>query len=405
LKPIGLLLIGPVLVSTTPLVLSEDPLDRVSEALTFSMFDQTVRSRISGVADLEGYAFDRPAAGLIDSQDTVLFNPRLSLFLDVQAGDHVYIFTQARFDRGFDPSDHGPEARLDEYAVRVTPWLDGRLNFQAGKFGTIIGNWVPRHLSWDNPFVTAPVPYERLTAIFDTEASSSAAEFVTIKQDELYEYNPVIWGPVYATGASVAGKFEGFEYAAEIKNAGPSSRPESWTLEDVQFDHPNIAGRIGFRPDMRWNAGVSASVGPYYRPEASATLPTGQSIGDFKQILLGQDFRFEWRHFQIWAEAFESRFEVPNAGDADVLSYYLEGKYKFTPQFFGALRWNQQFFGRVSDPTSGPIPWGEDIWRVDSSLGYRFTSHLQLKLQYSLQQSFQTSDFSDIIGVQFTLRF
>jgi hypothetical protein len=384
---------------------AEDPLDRVTEALTFSAFDHKLGSRISGIADFESYAFDRPAAGLIDSEGSVLFNPRLSLFLDAQAGDHVYMFAQGRIDRGFDPGDHAAEARLDEYAIRFTPWLDGRLNVQAGKFATVIGNWVARHLSWDNPFITAPVPYERLTAIFDTEAPSSVAEFVAIDEDELYEYNPILWGPVYGTGASVAGKIARLEYAAEIKNAGPSSRPASWTLEDVQFEHPTLAGRIGFSPDLRWNLGASASVGPYYRPEAAASLPAGRSIGDFRQILIGEDFRFEWHRFQIWAEVFESRFEVPNVGDADALSYYLEGKYKFTPQFFGALRWNQQFFARVPDQSSSHVRWGEDLWRVDSALGYRFSAHLQLKLQYSLQQSLHTGEFSDIIATQFTLRF
>lgn len=403
MKIVGLLLIGSSMAAQV--ALADDPLERVTQALTFSAFDHKLRYRISGIADLEAYAFDRPAAGLIDSQDSVLVNPRLSLFLDVQAGDHVYIFAQGRVDRGFDPSDHRADARLDEYAVRITPWLDGRVNFQVGQFATVIGNWVPRHLSWDNPFITAPVPYERLTAIFDTEPPASVSQFVTINSEELYEYNPTIWGPVYATGASVAGKIDHFEYAAEIKNSGPSSRPASWDLQDVQFQHPTFAGRIGFSPDLRWGVGASASVGPYYRPEAAATLPPGRSIGDFRQILVGQDFRFEWHRFQIWAEVFESRFEVPNVGDADSLSYYIEGKYKFTPQLFGALRWNQQFFARVGDRTAAPVRWGEDLWRIDSAVGYRFTSHLQLKLQYSMQQSLQTSDFSDIIAAQFTLRF
>jgi len=404
MKPSGLALIASVAAAAS-VAWAQEPLDRLSEALTFSAFNDKLRAHLSGTADFEAYVFDPPAAGLIDSQDSFLLNPRLSLFLDVQAGDHVYIFAQGRLDRGFDPSDHEADVRLDEYAIRVTPWLDGRLNIQAGQFATVIGNWVPRHLSWDNPFITAPVPYERTTAIFDTQAPSSALEFVTTNPDERYEYNPVIWGPVYATGASLAGKIEKCEYAAEIKNAGPSSRPASWNLEDVQFDHPTFAGRIGFRPDLRWNIGASASVGPYYRPEAGATLPPGRDVGDFRQILIGQDFRFEWHRFQIWAEVFETRFEVPNVGDADVLSYYFEGKYKFTPQFFGALRWNQQFFGRIADANNSDVRWGEDLWRIDSALGYRFTSHTQLKLQYSLQQSRQTGDFNDIIAAQFTLRF
>ena len=47
----------------------------------------------------------QPPPGLIDAAGDSLFNPRLSLFLDVQAGPHVYFFAQARLDRGFDPTD------------------------------------------------------------------------------------------------------------------------------------------------------------------------------------------------------------------------------------------------------------------------------------------------------------
>ena len=386
-------------------VWGQDALDRVSEALTFSAFDHQLRWRISGTLDAEGYAFDRPAGGLIDSKASLLFNPRLTLFLDGHAGDRLYFFLQSRVDRGFDPSDHGVEARLDEYAIRATPWRDSRFNLQAGQFGTIIGNWVPRHLSWDNPFITAPVPYERLTAIYDTEAPVSAEQFVAIDLDELYEYNPVLWGPVYATGGSVAGKVGIFDYAAEIKNAGPSSRPESWNLQDVQFDHPAYAARIGFSPDLRWTIGLSSAWAPYYRPEAAPTLPAGRNIGNFREIVIGQDFRFEWHRWQIWAEAFESRFEVPNVGNADALSYYVEGKYKFTPQLFGAARWNQQFFSRVHAASGARLRWAEDIWRVDSAVGYRLSPHMQVKLQYSIQQSIQTGDFSDIVAGQLTLRF
>ena len=58
---------------------------------------------------------------------------------------------------------------------------------------------------------------------------------------------------------------------------------------------------------------------------------------------------------------------------------------KFTPQFFGALRWNQQLFGTVRDSTGSSVPWGRDVWRIDLGLGYRFTAHTQFKVQYSWQ--------------------
>ncbi|HTL78559.1 MAG TPA: hypothetical protein VL136_04055, partial [Candidatus Babeliales bacterium] len=112
----------------------DDALDRLDSTLTISGFENNFRARLSGTVDLEFYNFQQPAPGLIDSTNDNLFNPRLTLFLDAQAGSQVYFFAQARLDRGFDPSDHGAEVRLDEYALRITPWEDGRFTLQAGQF-------------------------------------------------------------------------------------------------------------------------------------------------------------------------------------------------------------------------------------------------------------------------------
>src|SRR5215217_6186736 len=125
----------------------DDFLDRLDSTLTLSAFHDNVRARLSGTLDLEIYHFEQPAPGLIDSGADTLFNPRLSLFLDAQIGSHIYFFAQSRIDRGFDPSDHGAQIRLDEYALRITPWEDGRFNVQVGKFATVIGRWNERHLA------------------------------------------------------------------------------------------------------------------------------------------------------------------------------------------------------------------------------------------------------------------
>ena len=115
-------------------VQAEDFLDRVDEAFTRSLFDDRFRVRLSGTLDLEAYHVSQPPFGLINTTSRDLFNPRLSLFLDVQAGSSLYAFVQARVDRGYDPSDDGARGRLDEYAIRWSPYGDGRFNLQAGKF-------------------------------------------------------------------------------------------------------------------------------------------------------------------------------------------------------------------------------------------------------------------------------
>ena len=385
---------------------ADDFLDRVDDALTVSAFGDNVRARLSGTIDIEGYLFQQPAPGLIDTLSDQLFNPRLTLYFDAQLGSHIYVFAQSRVDRGFDPSDTGAQVRMDEYAVRFTPWDDGRLSLQIGKFSNVIGNWVERHQSWDNPFISAPLLYENVTAIEDGAAPSSARDFAAGILDAKYEYNPVIWGPGYASGVSAAGRLGKFEYAVAMTNVAPANRPESWDVSQRNFSHPSVQARVGVRPNTMWRLGFSAASGPYLRDEAGPTLPHGRGIGDFRETVFGQDISFAWHHWQVWAEFYEARFEVPRSGGADTFAYYVEAKYKFTPQLFGALRWNQQLFATVRDGEGGRAQWGHDLWRVDASAGYRFTAHTQLKLQYSLQhEDSAPRDFSHLFAAQFTLRF
>ncbi|PYK14163.1 MAG: hypothetical protein DME55_15650 [Verrucomicrobia bacterium] len=281
------------------------------------------------------------------------------------------------------------------------------MTLQIGKFATVVGNWVPRHLSWENPFINAPIVYENVTPIRDKSAPLSLFDFVYgFYYYQKYAFNPVIWGPSYASGFSVSGRLGRFDYAAEMKNASLSSRPESWHITEVGFENPTFSGRAGFRPNEAWNFGLSASEGPYFRPEAESTLPPGRDIGDYREFVLGQDASFAWRHLQLWAEFYEARFEVPRVGNADTFAYYVEAKYKFTPQLFGAIRWNQQLFGNINDGYGHNVRWSPDLGRTDIAVAYRFTTHTQLKLQYSFQhETTSPGDDNHLFAAQFTVRF
>ena len=202
------------------------------------------------------------------------------------------------------------------------------------------------------------LPYENLTGMWDSAAPEDADDLLYWAHVPGYDSGdysdkilrlPIIWGPSYASGASISGSIEQFDYAAEMKNASLSSRPESWSITETGFGHPTFNSRIGFRPNEMWNIGFSASAGPYLLPIAGPSLPSGRGISDYREIVLGQDLSFAWHHFQFWAEFYEARFEVPRIGNADTFSYYFEAKYKFTPQLFGAVRWNQQLFGTIRD--------------------------------------------------------
>lgn len=302
----------------------DDPLDQVDQALSFSGWNDAFRMRISGTLDLEGYYQSQPQSGLIFSESNAFFNPRLSLFLDAQVGRHLYAFVQARADNGFDPGEEGSNVRLDEYVLRLTPFDDGRLNLQAGKFATVVGNWTLRHGSWDNPFITAPLPYENLTGIWDTEGARAASAVMVWagllpRPDaggqflDAYRNIPIIWGPSYASGASVFGQLGDVDYAFEMKNASLSSRPETWAPTETQWQNPTFSGRVGYRPSETWNIGFSASAGSYLQPEAQAGLPPGRGLDNYLEVVLGQDVSYAWHHLQLWAEAYEARFEIPGS--------------------------------------------------------------------------------------------
>jgi len=395
-----------LLLSQGRAVAFDEWLDSIEDRLSVNTFDHAVSTHLSGLMDLEAYSFRQPAPGLIAANHDFLFNPRVTLFLDGQIGPKIYFFVQSRLDRGFDPADDKARIRLDEYAFRLTPWENGRLNLQVGKFATVVGRWTSRHDSWTNPFITAPLPYENLTAIWDDFGANSVATLMEWYDSPKYLRNPVIWGPSYATGLALSGRLGQFDYAAEVKNAPLSSRPYAWDVTAVNFRYPTFSGRLGWKPNEAWNLGVSASTGSYLLPEAADSLPPGKDRGDYRQVTLAQDISYERHHWQRWAEFFENRFEVPLVGNADAFAYFLEAKYKITPQLFGALRWNQEVYNRFPDASGGRTAWSTDSWRIDAAMTYRLSTHTQVKLQYSLlrQERAEHAD-ENLLAAQFTVRF
>jgi hypothetical protein len=403
--------------ATSLAVHADGVLDQLEERLTVHSSDGYIRARLSGTLELEGYKFSQPAPGVIEASGETLLNPRMTAFLDLQIGGQLYAFVQARGDRGFDPSDEEFHARLDEYTVRLTPWKERRFNLQVGKFATVVGNWVPRHGAWDNPFVNAPLPYEHLTGMWDSAPALSAGMLLgwahvrpqpsrPVAPPEKYLRLPIIWGPSYTTGVAISGEAGHFRYAAEVKNAALSSRPSTWEHVDEGWEHPTLSGRLVFQPNPTWAFGASASTGSYLLPAASSLLPIGRGLGDYRQIVFGQDVSFAWHHLQVWAEVFENRFEVPGVGDADTTAYYVEAKYKVTPQLFVALRWNEQLFASIPDGAGGRSLWGGDVWRADGAVGYRFTPQAELKLQYSAQyEKFELHGVTSLLAAQFVLKF
>lgn len=375
---------------------AQDWLEASGEHLQFHSANGNLRARVGVLLELEAQHRDDPVAEIPAGDEAWLFAPRLTLNLDLQAGESTYLFVQARADRGFDAYDQPLEVRLDEYAVRFALLPHGRLNLQAGKFATVVGNWVARHDTRRNPFITAPLPYENLTSIWDLKPPPTAAKLLewahvkpltpgsSVLLDKAFRL-PVIWGPAYAHGIALSGAWGKFTGAVELKTAGISSRPADWRHASLGERKPALGARLGWRPNEMWDLGLSYSEGEYLNHGATALVPAGFSRHDYQQRVWAQDVSFAWHRFQFWAEAFATEFAVPHFAKLHTFAYYLEAKYKFSATFSTAVRWNQQTFGDLPVGGGVSLPWSRETWRIDVAPTWRLGSHSQLKLQGSLR--------------------
>ena len=389
----------------SPVRAEDEWADQVANALTFSSAQGDVHAQVSGLMSVTAFSGQQTNPGLVFTENDTFASPRLTLFLDGQIGSRVTGFVQARVDRGFDPGDGSAHFRLDEYALRYALVRGSTCNLQIGKFATMIGNWVARHDEWLNPFVNAPLPYEYLSRITDESAPVTPQDLAPPPRDEEYEHLPIVWGPSYATGLSVSGLLGRFDYAAEVKNAGPSSRPDAWTLGAVNFAHPAYNVRVGFRPDMRFKFGLSVSDSMYLLPSAFVTIPPGSRPADYREVLWGQDFSYEWHHFQLWAELFEASFEMPRLGTARTIAGYVEMRYKLSPRISAALRLNRQVFSTIEN-AGVTTPTGTNMNRVDLAMAFCCTSHSHLKLQVSAKQAAgELGHPHCVYAMQYILRF
>ncbi|EDY81431.1 hypothetical protein VDG1235_1049 [Verrucomicrobiia bacterium DG1235] len=381
-------------------------MDNLRSHFAKSSADSFWRARLSGTLDLEYHSFEGSPPSLIDTTDNAHLQPRAILFLDIQAGKKIYAFGQARIDNGFDPSNGDREFRLDEYFIRYSPFGDDSLNLQAGQFATIVGQWQNRHLPWQNPLISAPLAYEQVTRITDNSSFTYDFPGTEVSDKWLYNYNPIIWGPVYATGFAASGKRSKFEWAVEIKNAALTSRPEYWTLGYDDFDFPSYSARIAWKPDLRWTVGLSASEGPYFGPWQRSTLPRAWDPSRYKQTTFVVDASFEWRHLRIWSEFLQSEFLVPGTGYVDSSSAFVEASYKLDTRISIAARLNTQRFSSLENQWGASVAWGEDQNRIDLGATLRLSAYSQLQVEVDLRDN-KTGliDMGTHFSSRFTLRF
>ncbi len=360
-----------------------DVFDELDQKLTFSTADGRIVTDLSVMADAALFVQNAPAQGLLFTDNDALVAPRLALFLDSGIGERVLVHVQLDGDTGSDPNQDKWDLRFDEYYVEalLTEPDQGRVALRVGKFATVFGSWISRHLAWDDPMITPPLIYADMLPITDQTVPANAPAFALRRNvvDKQFDWLPIVWGAGYTTGASLSAGTATFDSTVEVKNGSISSRPATWDIvSSGRNTDPNVTARVRWHPVEEWWLGSSVSRGPYLQSSAEPVLAQGESIDDFDQTTWGVDANYEHRRLQVWSEFVLSTFDVPGIGDVNAYSGFVEARFKVVPQVWLGARWNQSWFDDVNGAT-----WNRDMRRLDVAAGYRFTAHLEAKAQFS----------------------
>lgn len=369
----------------------DDFAQTLSDAGTFQLADGQLEVQISGGLETTGYTLDK-GRGLGwffgKSTDDFRLSPRLELKADIWAGASGYGFLKLRWDDGIHPGmrtagDNFRSFRIDElfWRQKLGEWP---LSLQIGRFTPLYGRINQMIQTKDNPFTNFPAFYEQVASVGDFFGAPGVESFANRRNnpDNALVWVPVVWAPLYTQGVQLAGTQGGWDYSLSFINRSVSSRSVVW--DDLDFTHPTILFRLGFRPDAAWAYGVTFSRGAYLQ-DTEWQRPSPNPLpdpDDFQQTSVNFDFAWAHRHWEVSGEFNLSRFEVPGVGDADILSAYVQGKRALSAGTYIALRLNRQIFNELETAT-GRLAWDNDSWRTDVAFGWHPARSLLIKIQYT----------------------
>lgn len=335
-----------------------------------------VQAALSGQLDVEALRTTAPGFGLVVG-DGIFLAPRLRLFGDFFAGDHMYALVELRGDRGDAPGMGRWDARVEQAFFRVGT-ASGSFSVQAGRFATPFGSYAQRHLTPQDPFIRPPLPYDERTVMSATIAPGAPQGLLTWRNrpDEFRSGGaPPVWGVPYQWGLMAAGGRGRLTWRAAAMNSAPSSEPGAWGWEGDRMRHPSLVAAVGVAVTPALSLGASWNHGPWMEELTRGVYPAGTDRWDFKQTLTSADLTWARGGVVIRAEAMRDRWDVPNAGSAPVeWGGSLEIQADVAAGVFVAGRGGFLHFRPL--PTGGgaggaPQPWDHDVRRYEASAGYR----------------------------------
>lgn len=269
---------------------------------------------------------------------------RVQLFAAGQLGDHWSLHSLTEFETGKATDDGETHVDFDQVELRYVG--SPELIVGVGRFIHPVGAFGARRFSTVNPLIGEPDAYP----------------------------------DAYPWGARVEGDLGSFDYRVAAVTL-PVSHPGYIPAPGARL-RPAAGAGYSFGPAL--HLGVSATIGSYLHSSLQDSVPAGKRWSDYAQRILAFDARFASGYFESHAELALSGYDVPTrASSVDGLSYFLEGKYTWSPRFFTALRLEENTYAFIR--AVGVGVWvARDVQMLNGEVGagYRFSPALLMKVSY-----------------------
>lgn len=317
---------------------------------------------------------------------------RLRLFFDAQLEGDVQLFTQLVIHDYGDVFLYGAYLRFPEIAG--TP-----VNVHAGLIPSTVGNWGPRTYSDTNPLIGIPLVQGHHSSLAMREAQVTVADLLAARDTRPQSGLPVLYDNCWNTGLEVWGEAGPFDWslAALTGSVSYPTRTRQRTL-------PQATGRVAYHGGPGFVAGANGWAGPYLVP--GADLLGGAEENDHLNVGGGIDLAWTLRYFEIHSEVYRVLWEHPTLPDLGATSGYVEGKYKFAPRWYAAVRLDAFEPDDVRDEAGEAVPWDYPLRRAEYGIGFHPGPRVTLKaaVQHNRFDDAPALD-EDHYGVQLGARF
>ena len=296
------------------------------------------------LTDAELWATDSASALLARDGGRAAPLFRLQLFAAIQLPARMQILALGGLTAGTATNEDKVQTSVDQLVLRQV--ASPAFVIEVGRFAHPVGVFAPRRFSNVNPLIGIPDGY------------------------------PV----TYPWGGQIQGGLSRFDYRIGFVTLPPSN--ESYVPKPGPWLRP--AAGIGFSPRPGMRLGASASVGPYLSRELQDSLPAGSDWKDFQARVLAFDAQVAIGYFESHLELALSGYDAPTAPESvNGLTFYIEGKYTWTPRFFTALRLEYNDYAFIR-PVGGGAWFARTTKMLNGEVGagYRFTPSLLLKASY-----------------------